>query len=482
MPFSSTVDFIIKGTIITVDEMLGTIEDGAIAINGSTIAAVGHARDITTEFSANRVIDRPHAVIMPGMIDGHTHTAQSLVRGLIANELPHIFRLYVPAMEALDVEGAALSAKIAAAQLLRSGVTTICEGAVGYSPEAEAAVMRAFEEAGIRVMLARGSGDQDFHHAALYSQITERSWFRKRESEALADLDRTRSLLRTFPTDGSGLTNVAICPSSLPDFSSDYFAEASRLAAEFNAKLHVHLARDREEVEFCLAAFGRRPIEQLAHLGHVNERLVAVHCMLASESEIELLRRGGASVAHSPIECLNILNAVPSIQRFRTAGIRVGLGCDNAVNDAWETMRAVWLMQSTLRGLPAYDAAHVTEADVLAMATAEGADVLGMGNHIGRLAPGMQADLIVLDGSGPHAFPRQNLEAEIIRYGTRAEVEIVMVGGHIRVEGGAVKSLDMDQLRSETDGYARSIKQLVEPRRYQPIARRSQLSSCCARH
>jgi 5-methylthioadenosine/S-adenosylhomocysteine deaminase len=136
MPTPVAVTTLLKGTIISLDDEIGIIESGAVVVDGDTILAVGTAADIATRYTATKVADVPDAIIMPGMIDGHTHTAQSLVRGLIANELPMIFRLYVPAMQALDVRGAGLSAKLAAAQLLRSGVTTICEGAVGYSPEA----------------------------------------------------------------------------------------------------------------------------------------------------------------------------------------------------------------------------------------------------------------------------------------------------------------------------------------------------------
>lgn len=473
------VAHIIRGTVVSLDDDLGVIDDGAVAVDGDTIVAVGPLADVKARYSAAATIDIPDAIIMPGMIDAHTHTAQSLVRGLIANELPMIFRLYVPAMQALNAASSGLSASLAAAQLLRSGVTTICEGAVGYTDEAEQAVITAFRDAGIRVVLSRGAGDQDFHHAALYSQIDERSWFRRRDGEAKADLDRTRKLLELYPTDGSGLTNIAICPSGLLDFSAEYFEAAAALATEFDAKLHVHLSRDREEVEFCLATFGRRPIEQLDHLGHVTPRLLAAHCMLASEPEIEMLRKGGASIAHSPIECLNILNAVPGIQRFRAAGIKVALGCDNAVNDPWETMRAVWLMQATLRGLPNYDAAHVTETDILTMATRESAEALGIGGHVGRLAPGMKADLVVLDGSGPHMVPRQNLMAEMVRYGSRAEVDTVMVGGRIVVSGGRNRTIDIDQLRSKTANVSDQIKTLIEPRRYQPIRQNWRVAGCC---
>lgn len=472
------IDTLVKGTIVSLDEETGVIDAGALAIRGDRIVEVGTAADIEPRYAARQVIDIPEAIVMPGMIDGHTHTAQSLVRGLIANELPMIYRLYVPAMQALDPESAGLSAKLAAAQLLRSGVTTICEGAVGYPPEIEAAVIAAFEEAGIRSVVARGAGDQDFHHAALYSQVTETSSYRKREGEAARDLDRTAALLATYPTDGSAMVNIAVCASGLPDFSSEYFAAAAELAKVHDAKLHVHLARDREEVEFCMAAFGRRPIEHLDHLGHVNDRLVAAHCMLATEGEIELMRAGRAALAHSPVECLNILNAIPAIQRFRAAGIKVSLGCDNAINDMWETMRAVWLMQGATRGLPSYDAAHILETDVIAMATSESAEALGLGRHVGTLKAGMKADVVILDGTAAHMFPRQNLQAELMRYATRAEVHTVLVDGRTVIKGGAHETLNLDEMRSQTQEVAARIRALVEARRYQPV-KTGWRPSCC---
>lgn len=160
----------------------------------------------------------------------------------------------------------------------------------------------------------------------------------------------------------------------------------------------------------------------------------------------------------------------------------MSLGCDNAINDMWETMRAVWLMQGTARGLPSYDAAHVTEDDILPMATRELADALGIGSHVGRLRPGMKADLVVLNGSGPHMFPRQNLLAELVRYGTRAEVDTVIVNGKVVVEGSRHQTIELDDLRSETGTIARRINELIERRRYQPIATDWRMPACRCGH
>lgn len=463
------VDLLVCGSVVTMDGARSVHADGAVAVSGTDIVDVGPRDRLERRYAPRRRIDPADAFVLPGLIDGHTHTTQALVRGLIAGELPMIFRLYVPAMAALTPDEAALAATLCAAQLLRSGVTTVCEGAVGYAPEVEAAVLDALTACGIRVNIVRGSGDQGFHHAALYSQVEDRSWFARRAGEAEADLARTEALLARHDPRGSGLVSAGVCASSLPDFSTEYFVEADRLAQRYGAKLHVHLARDREEVEFCLAAFGRRPIEQLDSLGLISDRLVAAHCMLATEREIEMLRRGGAAVAHSPIECLNILNAVPGVQRMRASGIRLALGCDNAVNDIWENMRAVWLMQGTARGLPAYDAAHADEVEILAMASSEAASVLGLDGRIGSIEPGKAADLVVVDGSGAHFFPRQNPLAELLRYGTRNEVSTVIVNGRVVVDGGRHATVDLAGLRAAAEPVARRLAAIIEPRRYVPV-------------
>ena len=216
---------------------------------------------------------------------------------------------------------------------------------------------------------------------------------------------------------------VGVCPSGLTGFSDDYFRQAHALATEKNARLHVHAARDREEVEFSLAVFGCRPIERLAELGVIDERLVVVHGMLASANEIALLGAGRANLAHSAVEVANILARVPDIAMMRRLGVKVGLGCDNAVNDMFIVMHSAWLMHTVTRGIAGYDPEVMDEADVLAMATSEAAAALGLGDRLGSLEPGKAADLVILDGAAPHLSPVQDLMPELVRAGSRAEVQ-----------------------------------------------------------
>ncbi|MCB1486465.1 MAG: amidohydrolase family protein, partial [Bauldia sp.] len=203
-------------------------------------------------------------------------------------------------------------------------------------------------------------------------------------------------------------------------------------------------------------------------LGVIDRNLVVVHAMLATAREIALLGEGRASVAHSAVECANILARVPDVPAMRAAGITVGLGCDNAVNDMFIVMHSAWLLHTATRGIDAYDAETLDEVDVFAMATSEAARALGLEATRGSLEPGKGADLVVLDGSAAHLGPVQDLVPELVRFGSRAEVKTVMVAGRTVVENGEHASIDLAALRAEAAGIAGRLDSLVTPRRYRP--------------
>ena len=162
---------------------------------------------------------------------------------------------------------------------------------------------------------------------------------------------------------------------------------------------------------------------------------------------------------------------------MRRLGVKVGLGCDNAVNDMWIVMHSAWLMHTVTRGIAGYDPGVMDEADVLAMATSEAAAALGLGQQLGSLEPGKAADLVILDGTAPHLGPVQDLMPELVRGGSRGEVRTVLVGGRAIVEGGALASIDLPALQAEAAGIARRLDALVAPRRYTVPTGRRRL--CC---
>lgn len=462
-----SIDLAVRGRIVTMDKDRTVIDDGMVVSRAGRILAVGPRQEILSRFRCDHVAGDTHAIIMPGFIDAHTHCTQCFVRSLTSGELPMIPRIYSPAQRSLNPEQAATTVRLIAAQLLRSGITTMCEGTL--NPAHEPAIVQAIEESGIRCVMARGAADQDFHHAALYSQITDRSWYKAREGQAEKELLATEAFLQRHPARGDGLIRGAVNVSALLNFSEAYFKGGAELARRHDTTMQVHIGRDREEVEFCLAAFGRRPVERLADLGVIDEHLVAVHAVLASEKEIELLARGGAGLAHSPVECVANLNAIPNLPRFRASGIRVALGCDNQANDIFVNMRAAWLIHGAKWGMSAYDAEFLSAGEIIDMATIEAASVLRCDDLIGSLEAGKAADMVVLDGSGPHMMSSQHLSSELLRYASRAEVKTTIVAGKVLYSDGEFPTIDIDRLRQEAAAGASFVSDLVAARRYRPL-------------
>jgi 5-methylthioadenosine/S-adenosylhomocysteine deaminase len=317
--------------------------------------------------------------------------------------------------------------------------------------------------------MARGAADQDFHHAALYAQRTEKSWVKERQGEAERDLMRSEEFLNRFPARGPGLIRGGVNASALPAFSATYFRGANALARQRGATLHTHVSRDREEVELAMAVWGKRPVERLAELGVLDEFFVAVHAVLASPREIGMLGAAGASLVHSPIECVANLNAVADVQQFREAGCRVALGCDIQANDMFATMRAGWLLHGALYGITRYDPEYLTAGDLFAMTTSESARVLRIDDRTGSLEAGKAADIVVLDANAAHLMALQDVTSDLVRYGSRAEVQHVLIDGRIVLENGAHRTIDLERLKAEAAVGAQHVRDAVAGRRYKAL-------------
>lgn len=460
-------DLMVEGTVATMDGERRTFTAGAIAIDDGAIVEIGLAQALRARYRPARILGGGDAIVIPGMIDTHTHCSQCFVRSLTANELPMIPRVYVPAQRSLEPLQVATTVRLIAAQMLRAGVTTICDGTL--IPGHEEATLEALQAVGIRCSFARGAGDQDFEHASLYRQYNDRSWVKAREGEARKDLMRTEALLSRFPNRGKQRIRAAVTASAVLGYSQAYFELASALARQHGTTLQVHVGRDREEVEFCLAVWGRRPVERLADYGVIDEHLVAVHAVLASGPEIALLTAGRAGLAHSPMECVYNLNAVPDIQRFRLGGSIVGLGCDNQGNDMFATMRSALLIHGAVWGIPRYDPEYLTADDVLAMATCDAARLLKWDDQIGSLEVGKSADLVVLDGAAPHLMARQDLVNDVVRFASRGEVLQTVVGGDVLYDRGEFPTIDLQALRRESAAGALHVRNVVAGRRYKPL-------------
>lgn len=463
-----SVDTMLHGTVITCDAGRRVIVDGAVAVTGGRIAAVGPRTELLTTYAPTRIIGGGRTTILPGLIDCHSHLSQALVRSLIAHELPMIQRLYLPAEDAMTQDEVATSVRLCAAQLLRSGVTCVAETTATQAHEET--ILETLTEIGMRAVVARGASDLDAHHESIYGQVTQRSTAKMRHGEAERDLDRTASFLDRFDPAGSGMIKGAVLASHLTGCSPHYVRLAAELARERGASFQVHVARDREEIEFCLAVHGVRPLQALADWGVLGPQFLAIHGILLTDPEATLLADAGGGLAHAPLECLNILNGIPPVGRWRRRGLTIGLGCDNALNDGFEMMRAVAIQQGTLHAVPGYDPEHLPAEHILEMATRDAARALSWDHAIGSLEVGKSADLIVIDRNAPHLLGQQHPVVDLVRYGTRHEVRHVMVAGRLLLEDGNLTSIDLPAVALAADRAAPGVAAVVAPRRYRPLA------------
>jgi 5-methylthioadenosine/S-adenosylhomocysteine deaminase len=457
-------DLLIAGTIVTMDPEDRIIVDGALAVQGKQIIAIGPASDIRASYTAPRLLGGQGHVVMPGLIDCHNHLAQSLVRDHSFEDLPGVYRVYIPAELAMTQEEAGLAARVGIAQLLRSGATTVAE--TTSTAEHESIIAQAVMESGIRCAMARGQGDRKSRLAGGYVQATERSSFVDDPGRLSADLELSEAFIQKWQYAGDGRLKPWLHAGSIATASDRRFLELRALAARYGTGVMTHVNRDREEIELSMSLFGERPIEHLYHIGALWPGLLAIHAMLSTDREIRLLAEAGAKVAHAPLACTDLLSAVTRTVAMQVAGVVVGLGSDTISYDMFRVMGTAHVMHNQAVGIPLYDPLAFTTKTALRMATRDAARALRWDDAIGSLEVGKCADLAVLRGAKLRLSPYDDVIGALVRHAVGEDVESVIVDGQVVVDGGKVLTLDEDELLDAATRIYGRLGSALKPRRY----------------
>jgi cytosine/adenosine deaminase-related metal-dependent hydrolase len=461
------VETLVEGTVVTMDGERRVIRDGSVAVDKGKIVGVGKAADLRARFEAERTLGGARRFVIPGLIDCHNHLAQALVRDYALEDLPNIYRIYIPCEMALDADDAAVCAQFGIAQLLRSGVTTVAE--TTFTEEHEDAISRTILSTGIRAAMARGQGDRTSKLASNYEQVDEKSWYRDDPGRLEEDVARTEAFFRHWQSEGDGLIRPWVNNLGVPSCSDERFLRTKEIGERNGTGMMVHINRDREEVELAIALFGERPIEHLHRIGALGPGFVAIHAMLTTDREVEMLAKAGAGVAHAPVVCTDILSAVTKVPTMRAAGVVVGLGCDTVINDVLKVMRIAFIMHAAETGTRMFDPFGVTTKDVFAMGTVDAARLLRWDHEIGSLEPGKAADVVVVDGDNVRLTPAYDPIGTLVRYATGTDVESVLVNGRLVVDGGRVLTIDEPALLNEAERVGAMLGEALGPRRYRAM-------------
>ena len=421
------------GTVVTMDAAGTVLADGAVAVDGGRIVALGPAAELASRFRSARRIDAAGGIIMPGLINTHTHVPMVLFRGLADDLLllewleEHIF----PAeAEHVDEEFVRWGTRLACLEMLRGGTTTFVD--MYYF---EDAVAEEAERCGMRAVVGETLID--------FPAPDNATW-----DEATAYVRRFVTRWRDHPR-----ITPAVAPHSAYTVSAEHLSAAHRLASELDAPLLIHVAEDQGELERVKQATGRTSVEYLAELGVLDDRVLAAHMVWPSAAEIEILAERRVGVAHCPQSNMKIAAGIAPVPAMLAAGLAVGLGTDGAASNndlnLWEEIDTA----AKLHKVAALDPTVVTAREALRMATLLGARALGMEDEIGSLEVGKRADLIVVRSDGYHQQPHYN-PYSLLAYSTKAaDVETVVVEGRVVVEGGRVLTLDAAELRARAAAY-----------------------------
>lgn len=436
-----SVDTIIRRAYTVTFDDEGTVYDsGSIAVADGVIVAVGDASDIDATYTAEQIIDGQGMLAMPGLIDAHLHTAQTMMKGLFPELVQKgrirqpVWRQYlIPFESRLSEEDMALSAQLACAAMLEQGTTTFFD-AGGPHPDAAA---RAYTDAGIRGIITRSTVDNDF-------DIPES--MRMTFDEALQE---NIDLVENWPTD-RGLISGAMALRQIMNCSPELITAIHAAASERGVKVHTHLLEGMDEIDYSIERYGCRPLQFLEELGVFDETLHCAHSVYATPWDVEQFRSHGVSVVH----CGNNYNfGVPRALEYWRSGVSIGLGTDGAATsqgslDMFRIASIVAAGQQQIYGVPVHESWVMDPDEALRMATRGGAAALGMSDRIGQIAVGADADIIMLRLDGADASVSVTPFAFLVDGATGHDVDTVLVNGEVLVRNGEVLTIDVAEVRA----------------------------------
>lgn len=439
------VDLIIGGgTVVTMDAQRRVIEDGAVAVRGSEIVAVGTESEIKAEYESTKTIDARGSLIMPGLINGHAHAAMSLFRGLADDlSLDDWLHKYIFPAEARNVtpDFVAWGTRLGVLEMLRGGITTYADM---YYFEDE--VARVTKEAGMRGVL----GETIIDFPAPDNKTT---------GGALA---YTQTYINHWK--GDSLIVPAVAPHSIYTCSEKTLQEAAALARKNGVPILIHIAEAPFELEQSRAQHSATPVQYLERIGLLGSDVTGAHCVWVDAADMAILAHYGVGCTHNPSSNMKTASGVMPVPELLAAGVRVGLATDGAASNNNQDMFEEMDLAAKLQKIARRDPRALPAEQVVEMATIGGARALHMEKEIGSLEPGKQADIIVVDTTAPHATPMYNVYSELVFALKASDVKTTVVGGKIVMEDRHMLTLNEPEILAKAQEYKEKIlKSLATP-------------------
>ena len=421
--------------LVTMNEENAVIPGGTLVIRDSEIIAVG-GPELADRFTAGKVIDAGGDLVMPGMVNTHTHAPMTIFRGL-ADEVPDRLQRFIFPLErtVVDPENVYRGTLLAAVEMVQGGVTTFAD--MYYF---EDHVARAARDVGMRAI----AGETVIKYPAPDAK------------EPYGGLEYALKFIEEFR--GDELITPALAPHAPYSVGEEQLALVATWAEKLDVPVLIHLSETKTEVEQIRRDFGKTPVEYLDSVGLLNSRLVAAHCIFVTESDIDLLKQRGVGVAHNMVSNVKAGKGVAPVLTMLARGVDVGLGTDGAMSGNTLDIMIQMGYVAKIHKLVNEDRSVMPPVDVVEMATLGGAKALNMGDRIGSLEVGKLADVIIVDKDAINMIPMYNVYSALVYAATAANVMTTIIHGRVIMENRVVGTVDVDQIRRDVLELNRDIK------------------------
>jgi len=420
--------------IVTQNKKREVIKNGQLVIQGDRIKQVLDSAPLAPRSNNMRVV-------MPGLINTHTHLAMSLLRGY-ADDMKledWWFKYIYPIESRFTRQEVYWGSLLGAMEMVKSG-TTCC--ADFYYAEDE--VAKAVQKIGLRAVLGTGILDMPtFYFKTSAEALKKVEKIIQGQIQGLpfpTKIKRNRSICKTSMARAA--LELSIAPHMFQTTALETYKKCKKLARKYNLILQTHLAETKDEVKFCLRKYKARPVQVLARAKILDKKTLLAHACWLTEKEIKILAQSKASISHCPISNMKLASGVMPLSELLKAKVNISLGTDSACSnnnlDMFEEMKTAALLHKINQLDPTVASAQT----ILDMATINGAKALNMEKEIGSVEPGKKADLIILDFNQPHLQPIHNLVSHLVYSAQGNDVETVMVNGKIIMEKRRIKGVD----------------------------------------
>lgn len=395
---------------------------------------ISHIGDLKDDIKVDKKIDGKNKLLMPGLINSHTHLGMSLLRNY-ADDLPlqdWLQKKIWPVEDKLNGDDIYWGSLLSMVEMIQTGTTSFCDMYFFMDKTGEALL-----ESGMRGVLTRGMVEDPINPQE--------------------KLDESKDLFKEFHNKGNKKIKAMIAPHAPYTCSPEFLKKSIELAKELNTGIHIHLAETKKEREDSLKIYGKSPIKHVNDLGLFDLHTIAAHCVYVDDEDIDILDKKGVYPVNNPGSNLKLASGFAPIQKMLHKGIRVALGTDGSSSNNNLNMFEEINLASIINKAVNMDATSVSANSAIEMATINGAYALNWEKEIGSIEVGKKADLILIDLDKPHLYPRHNLVSALAYSVSGSDVDTVIVDGKILMENREIKTLDIEKIKFMAEKHGKDL-------------------------